>query len=427
MEQAVNSSPKKISAGKKTRSISKEPGSLEGPIEYKSSAQTQSSSRARKDKTTSRRSNASVNKNNKDSVTAGTRTISGRVSHSGKELKSGQQPKEADKARHKRSATRKNGYEAAESHSKPVAIESGNKSREHEKQQRRRVPEKETSDSAKSVIVDKKRQHEDHLSSRQISQKRKDRHIEGMEHEGRSRPKRRRVQSDSTDEDDENELRLQESLPYAKIVSTTRKISVHTVQDKWSALPLDCIERASQLMEGLQRPAIIHVTEEKQKLQAQSAVETVIRRIIRKLTKGMPFPRASRIHREEAFDFERTINQNRSLSARLLPVVHANDLLESNLAKERALLEAEEADLRGLEANADAQASNIKSTMRKHHAILRREHYDFGEDRKEHSEHVAPCSKTITGTDVRISIDLHPCCMLMMFSSSRIKILLPLR
>ncbi|KAH8599133.1 centromere protein Q [Bisporella sp. PMI_857] len=96
----------------------------------------------------------------------------------------------------------------------------------------------------------------------------------------------------------------------------------------------------------------------------------VSRRLVRKISKGLPFPQGTQRNREDDFDFEKVLDHNRSLESLLTPVLHANALLEAELARETALLEVEESSLKELETNAKTEASLRKEAGRKVHFLL---------------------------------------------------------
>jgi hypothetical protein len=107
----------------------------------------------------------------------------------------------------------------------------------------------------------------------------------------------------------------------------------------------------------------------------------VSRRLVSKISKGLPFPQSTGARREDDFDFERILDKGRDLEAQLTLALHANDLLESELQKETAHLEAEEDALAQLEANAKIEASRRKDAGRKLHMLLQADDSPIVEDR----------------------------------------------
>jgi hypothetical protein len=94
------------------------------------------------------------------------------------------------------------------------------------------------------------------------------------------------------------------------------------------------------------------------------------RRLVRKISKGLPFPQGTRNHREDDFDFEKILDHNRALEAQLTPALHANELLEARVKKELALLESDRETLITLEANAKTESALRSEAARKLHSLL---------------------------------------------------------
>jgi hypothetical protein len=110
----------------------------------------------------------------------------------------------------------------------------------------------------------------------------------------------------------------------------------------------------------------------------------VTRRLISKISKGLPFPPATRNHQEDDFDFEKILDSNRALDAQLTPAQHSNELLEAELSKEADLLESERVMLMELENNAKTEASKRKQDGKKLHSLLQSEDPLFKEEIKDH-------------------------------------------
>ena len=160
---------------------------------------------------------------------------------------------------------------------------------------------------------------------------------------------------------------------YQHLATIDHNVSKPTIEKNWAALTPACIERISQLCQSLLRPVVMHATDESKKLQASTAVEMFSRRLLNKLSKGIPFPQATRSHREDDFDFENILDHNRSLSTQLMPILHSNELLESELTKQKTLLEQDEEVLLRLETNARSEAARAKQDERKLHVLVQRQ------------------------------------------------------
>jgi hypothetical protein len=101
----------------------------------------------------------------------------------------------------------------------------------------------------------------------------------------------------------------------------------------------------------------------------------ISRRLISKISKGLPFPGA-RGPREDDFDLEKILHRNRALEAQLTPALHANELLEAELSRETTLLESEQAALEELEVNAKTEIARRKQAERKLHPLLQADESD---------------------------------------------------
>jgi hypothetical protein len=224
-------------------------------------------------------------------------------------------------------------------------------------------------------------------------QKRKHKEVEGrkvllvlftladlnLEAEDSHRPNRSRLHKDSQQE--ENETSHIASLPvYQHLAVVTRRVPRHTIEAKWEPLTQVCIERVSQLLEDIQKPVVVRLNDEHRRTQSSTALEMVSRRLVRKLSRGLPFPQGTRNHREDDFDFEKILDHSRAIESQLTPALHANELLEAEIRKETALLQSEKAALAELEANAKTEASKRREAGRKLHSLLQANDSTMEED-----------------------------------------------
>jgi hypothetical protein len=114
----------------------------------------------------------------------------------------------------------------------------------------------------------------------------------------------------------------------------------------------------------------VSINDEIKRKEALKVMNLVARRLINKVSKGLPFPPATRTHREDDFDFEKILDHNRALELLLTPSLHANELLESELVTVKASLESDEDFLAELETNARSEAAIRKAAGRKLHPLL---------------------------------------------------------
>ncbi|KAH7351004.1 CENP-Q, a CENPA-CAD centromere complex subunit-domain-containing protein [Rhexocercosporidium sp. MPI-PUGE-AT-0058] len=159
-------------------------------------------------------------------------------------------------------------------------------------------------------------------------------------------------------------------LNYQHLEAVTRRVSRETIEAKWEALPPIAIDRISQLLGDLQKPVVARLNDERKKTQASTALGGISRKLITKISRGIPFPPGTRNHREDDFDFEKILDHNRALEAQLTPALHSNELLEAELNKEMARLESDMETLAKLEKNAKTEASVRNQAGRKLHSVL---------------------------------------------------------
>jgi hypothetical protein len=182
--------------------------------------------------------------------------------------------------------------------------------------------------------------------------------------------KKRRRAEKPVQEDDHEASEPEMPLTYQHLAPVTRRVSRQIIEAKWEPLPPSCIELVSQLLNDMQRPVVVRLNDERKRTQASTALQMVSRRLVSKISKGLPFPQGARNRREDDFDFEKILNHNRDLEAQLTPILHANELLDSELKKEAARLEEEKEALLELETNAKTEATRRKEAGRKVHSLL---------------------------------------------------------
>ena len=179
--------------------------------------------------------------------------------------------------------------------------------------------------------------------------------------------KRRRVERESQQEPP---AQTEKPPTYQHLAPVTRRVSRQIIEAKWEPLPPACVERISQLVYDLQRPVVVHLNDDRKRTEANTTLHMISRRLISKISKGLPFPPAMRNNREDDFDFEKILDHNRALEAQLTPALHANELLEAELAKEMEYFESDQAGLAKLEANAKSEATVRKDAGRRLHSLL---------------------------------------------------------
>jgi hypothetical protein len=189
-----------------------------------------------------------------------------------------------------------------------------------------------------------------------------------IEHPASESVKRRRIQKPPQHDHDTPEP--EEAPMYQHLQAVTRRVSRQTIESQWEPLPSNCVERISQLLYDLQRPVVVRYNDERKKMQSSTALQMISRRLVSKISKGLPFPQGTRNHREDDFDFEKILDHTRALESQLTPALHANELLEAQVSKEMALLESERERLGMLEANAKTEAALRSEAARRLHSLL---------------------------------------------------------
>jgi hypothetical protein len=118
------------------------------------------------------------------------------------------------------------------------------------------------------------------------------------------------------------------------------------------------------------RSVLVHFNDDMKRTEANTAIQLISRKLIGKISKGIPFPPPMRKNREDDFDFEKILDHNRAQEAQLTAVQHANELLESETATLTAHLESEQASLAALEANLKSASTMRNDAGRRLHSSL---------------------------------------------------------
>lgn len=180
---------------------------------------------------------------------------------------------------------------------------------------------------------------------------------------------------------DERESAPVKTLPsYQHLVPVTRQVSHQTIVAKWEPLPQGAVTSISQFLNDIQRPVVVRLKDDRRRTQASTALQMVSRRLVGKISKGLPFPPETRTRVEDDFNFEKILDHNRALETQLTPALHANDILETELTKEMSLLESEQVALVELETNSKTETSLRKQAGRKLHPLLVSANHLRGED-----------------------------------------------
>ncbi|KAK1460242.1 hypothetical protein CMEL01_03241 [Colletotrichum melonis] len=209
--------------------------------------------------------------------------------------------------------------------------------------------------------------------------------------------KRRRRTSDEIQQEKQEQQQQQPKTEASKtvrrapkhrhIAARVRQIPRSVIEEKWSPLKNPSLSIVSNLLRLAERPVLQRIPgSEKRRDQAASALHLITNRLLKKLSRGLPFPPASAPPtggkngsrklletdggRVEELNFERVIEGVAALERQLDPLLHAVDLLKTEKEREEMALEEDYETLRTLEANARSEARNFKDSLRKTHVLV---------------------------------------------------------
>ncbi|KIL89809.1 cylicin ii [Fusarium avenaceum] len=192
--------------------------------------------------------------------------------------------------------------------------------------------------------------------------------------------KKRRSKNDAPSDSDES-LPSPEK-PYLHIAPFKRTIRSSTIAAKWTPLSGSSLPAATSILTLAHQPILSRTsTTRNRRTHASSALHLVLRRIERKLARGLPFPPASSTttttrRRADAdggrameLDFEAVLDGKTALDRQLVPARHAVELLKAERDRMEKELDKDYEELRRLEANARAQTRERKDLFRKAHVL----------------------------------------------------------
>ncbi|KAJ5780159.1 CENP-A-nucleosome distal centromere subunit CENP-Q [Penicillium paradoxum] len=171
-------------------------------------------------------------------------------------------------------------------------------------------------------------------------------------------PKRKHTAQDAEEEDPKR---------YAYLKPHIRRVPEKTIKSKWAPLPEPVQEKVRDMFHSLERPVIMRNQNERKRIEAQGAVQAVVRNLGKRLPR-MPFPP---ITKESNFDYESALNEHRSLEAHLATMNDSVDLLKAEIAKEEALLAKETKSLQEMDKNAKRAEAERKRQTKNEHPVLR--------------------------------------------------------
>ena len=153
--------------------------------------------------------------------------------------------------------------------------------------------------------------------------------------------------------------------PYVYLAPKQREIPVSTISASWTPLQAPSLALTRQILQLSTRPVLQTLAPGPRRDAASSALRAATKRLSSKLSKGLPFPPASRATasaarrsrvprtdgREAELDFEGVASEMESLEGRLQPLLHSIDILRAEEERMVKVLERETAELEGLARN----------------------------------------------------------------------------
>ncbi|PLB39507.1 uncharacterized protein BDW47DRAFT_103156 [Aspergillus candidus] len=176
-------------------------------------------------------------------------------------------------------------------------------------------------------------------------------------------PPKRKHADDSDTRNDTNT----NNKRFAYLKPHVRHIPERTIKSKWTTLPEPVQDKVRDMFRSLERPVIVRNQNERKRIEAQAAVQAVVKNLGKRLPR-MPFPPVTK---DSCFEFEAALKEHTSLEASLATTNDGIDLLKAEIEKEEALLAQETSQLQEMEKNAKRAESERKRLMKNEHPVLR--------------------------------------------------------
>ncbi|PYI08555.1 hypothetical protein BO78DRAFT_74723 [Aspergillus sclerotiicarbonarius CBS 121057] len=154
---------------------------------------------------------------------------------------------------------------------------------------------------------------------------------------------------------------------FAYLKPQVRQVSERTIKSKWSTLPEPVQEKVRDMFRALERPVIVRQQNEAKRIEAQAAVQAVVKNLGKRLPR-MPFPPVTK---DSVFEYEAALKEHCSLEASMATMTDSIDLLKAEVEKEEALLEREKKQLQEMEKNAKRAEAERKRQSKNEHPVLR--------------------------------------------------------
>ncbi|QKX59901.1 uncharacterized protein TRUGW13939_07043 [Talaromyces rugulosus] len=179
--------------------------------------------------------------------------------------------------------------------------------------------------------------------------------------------KRSRVEENEDDTTTTTTSSKRSTKRFASLKPRTQNVSKRTIKAKWSNLPDAAQEKVRAMFRTLERPVIVLQRDERKRVEAQTALGSVVKTLERRLPR-MPFPPMTK---DATFDYEATLNEHRLLDAQLSTATNTTDILKMEIEKEEALLAQETKYVDEMEKNAKKAEAERRRQMKNEHPVLR--------------------------------------------------------
>ncbi|MBE3110831.1 MAG: hypothetical protein IMZ46_10030, partial [Acidobacteria bacterium] len=167
--------------------------------------------------------------------------------------------------------------------------------------------------------------------------------------------------------------------PYAYLAPKQRDIPVSTISATWTPLQAPSLAHARQTLHFSTRPVLQTLAPGPRRDAASSAIRAATKRLSNKLSKGLPFPPASRAAakaasrakvpradgREAELDFESVAAEMEGLEGRLQPLLHSIEVLKGEERRMEKVLEREVEELEVLARNGREERKVWREGLRK--------------------------------------------------------------
>ncbi|GAB0135127.1 hypothetical protein EsDP_00003475 [Epichloe bromicola] len=170
--------------------------------------------------------------------------------------------------------------------------------------------------------------------------------------------------------------------PYVHVAPHARRVRQSAIEAKWSPLANASLTAVTNTLQHTQRPILQRLSDSQLRREyTSSALRHITHRIMRKISRGLPFPPASMPAnvgraplqsdggREVELNFESVLDGKLNLERQLEPALDGLEVLRREKEAMEEELELDYETLRNLEAGARAQAREQRSLLRKAHVL----------------------------------------------------------